>query len=144
MSKTTHTTQLLALAVTGLLLAGCGGGSDSAIDAANDGEVFGLTSTSITARALPAEEQKQPASVQLEGCVVDSQWLSAAGVPVYVALADSRAVGTAYTDARGVFVLKVPARSAVVVSTDWAAPGALMLNTGSQAMSVAACLPSNP
>ena len=141
MNKTTHVQRLLALAAAGLLLTGCGGGSS---DSANDGEVFGLTTTSVTTRAVPVEEPKRLESVQLEGCVVDRQWLSAAGVAVHVVLADGRAVGTAYTNARGVFALKVPARSAVVVSTDWAAPGALMLNTGSQAMSVAACLPANP
>jgi hypothetical protein len=140
MGKPTATLRCLTLAAASLNLVACGGGSG---DSANDGEVFGLTSTSVTTRALsPAQKQGLPEAVQLEGCVVDSQWLSAAGVAVHVALADGRAVGTAFTDARGVFALKVPARSALVVSTDWAAPAALMLNSGSQAMSVAACLPA--
>jgi len=143
MFKSPTAAPMITLAGLGLLLAACGGGGNSGISA-NDGEVFGLTSTSITTRALPAEEPKRLESVQLEGCVVDSQWLSAAGVAVHVVLADGRAVGTAYTNAQGVFALKVPARSALVLSTDWAAPGAMMLNTGSQAMSASACLPANP
>lgn len=137
MFKSQTALSMTTLAGLSLLLAACGGGSGNS---ANDGEVFRLTSTSITTRDVPAEEPKRLESVQLEGCVVDRQWLSAAGVAVHVVLADGRAVGTAYTNAQGVFALKVPARSAVVVSTDWAAPGALMLNTGGQAMSVAACL----
>lgn len=141
MLKPTTALQMLTLAAASLTLAACGGGST---DSANDGEVFGLTSTSVTTRALPAEAKKElPDTVQLEGCVVDDQWLSAPGVAVHARSSDGRAVGSSFTDARGVFVLKVPARAAIVVATDWAGPGALMLNTGSQSLSVAACLPSN-
>ncbi len=131
----------LTLTALALLLSACGGGSS--LDSANDDEVFGLRSTSVATRALPVEAEPQARTVQLEGCVVDGQWLSAPGVAVHVRTADGRTVGTAFTDARGVFALAVPARSALLVATDWAGPGALILNTGNGAVSVAACLPTN-
>jgi hypothetical protein len=140
MFKRHITAQMLTLVGLSLLLAACGGGST---DSANDGDVYGLKTTSVTTGALPQEEKPpQPQSVQLEGCVVDNQWLSAAGAAVHVRSADGRTLGSVYTDARGVFVVKVPARSAIVVATDWAGPGALALRTGNQPLTVAGCLPS--
>ena len=62
------TLHVLSLAGLSLLLAGCGGGST---DSANDGELFGLSSTPVTTRVvLQVEEQQQPQRVRLEGCVV--------------------------------------------------------------------------
>lgn len=135
-----NTCRMLALASIGLLLAGCGGSSS---DISTDGEQYSLKTTSITTQAMP-EEAKRPLgqTVQLEGCVVDTLWLGAAGVAINVRSADGRAVGSAYTDTRGVFTLKVPARSALVVSMDWAGPPALTLQTGTEPLSLGACLPS--
>jgi hypothetical protein len=135
-----HAVPVLA-ALTGalVLLAGCGGGMDSA----SDNDTFSLSSTSVTTLALPASETAAPKTVPLEGCVVDSHWQSVPGAAVHARTADGRAVGTAFTDAHGVFVLAVPARSALELSTDWGGPMALALNTGSQGVSVAACLPSD-
>lgn len=131
--------QWLALAGLSLLLTACGGGNEFA----NDGDLYGLKSTSMKTQELPqAEKPKPPQTVQLEGCVVDDLWLSAPGIAVHVRTEDGRAVGSAITDTRGVFVVKVPARAAIVVATDWAGPAALALQTGSQSFSVAACLPS--
>jgi len=92
--------------------------------------------------ALPqAELQVQAlAKVRLEGCVVDGQWMGAPGTAVHVRMADGRAVGTAITNAQGVFVMAVPAQSAIVLDTDVQATGGLVLNTGNAALSVAGCL----
>jgi hypothetical protein len=109
-----------------LLFTGCGGGGTE------DGEV--------TLRALAVPQEAKPASVQLEGCVVDAQWMGAAGTAVHVRTAQGQAVGTAFSNARGVFALQVPARAALVVDTSLAGTGGLTLNTGSSALSVAACL----
>ena len=109
--------------LSSLLVTACGGGGAS--DAA----------------APPlAGPQGVAASVQLEGCVVDAQWMGAADVAVHVRTADGRAVGTAFTNQRGVFVLGVPARAGIVVDTGADAQGGLALNTGSTALSVASCL----
>jgi hypothetical protein len=109
--------------LSSLLVAGCGGaGTDDA--------------------AVPAAraEAAATASVRLEGCVVDAQWLGAAGVAVHARMADGRAVGSAHTDSRGVFVLSVPARAAIVVGMIDDAQGGLAVNTGSGSFSAASCL----
>lgn len=110
-------------ALSGLLVLGCGGaGTDDP--------------------AVPRVQAESAAtsSVRLEGCVVDTQWLGAAGVAVHARMADGRAVGSAHTDSRGVFVLSVPARSAVVVQMVDDAQGGLAVDTGSGPLSVAGCL----
>jgi hypothetical protein len=113
-------------ALSSVMLAGCGGGSSSGIDA--------------LAAPVAQPQAAVAASVRLEGCVVDAQWMGAAGVAVHVRTADGRAVGTAYTNTRGVFALSVPARSGIVVDTAVDAQGGLALQTGSAALSVAGCL----
>jgi hypothetical protein len=114
---------LATLAVSNLMLVGCGGG-----------EVNDLPSVAQSAR------QPAAATVLLEGCVVDSQWMGAARAAVHVRTEDGRALGTALTNERGVFVLAVPANSNVVMDTEWGATGGLALRTGSGSLSVAGCL----
>jgi hypothetical protein len=114
---------LATLAVSNLMLVGCGGG-----------EINDLPNLAQSAR-LPAA-----ASVLLEGCVVDSQWTGAASAAVHVRTEDGRPLGTALTNERGVFVLAVPANSNVVMDTEWGGTGGLALRTGSGSLSVAGCL----
>ena len=110
-------------ALSSLLMAACGGAN---------------TETMTVAAATP--KAAVATSVQLEGCVVDAQWMGAAGVAVHARTSDGRAVGTAFTNPRGVFVMTVPARSGIVVDITSDAQGGLALNTGSVAVSVASCL----
>jgi hypothetical protein len=105
-----------------MLLAGCGGGDDGVLQ--------------VAAAAQPMAK----ASVQLEGCVVGTDWLGAADTAVHVRTADVRTVGTTFTNSRGVFVVTVPARSSIVLDTAVAGPGGLVLDTGSSALTVASCL----
>lgn len=105
-----------------LLLAGCNGGDDGVLQ--------------VAAAAQPMAK----ASVQLEGCVVGTDWLGAADTAVHVRTADGRTVGTTFTNSRRVFVVTVPARSSIVVDTAVAGPGGLALDTGSSALTVASCL----
>lgn len=109
--------------LSSLLVTACGGGGAS--DAA----------------APPsAGPQGVAASVQLEGCVVDAQWMGAADVAVHVRTADGRPVNTAFSDARGVYVVDVPARAEIRVDTDPEANAGLAMTTGDHAFSAAACL----
>jgi hypothetical protein len=59
---------------------------------------------------------------------------------VHVRTADGRLVGTTATNWRGVFVVTIPARSALVLDTDATGRGEIALNTGSGPFSVSACL----
>ncbi|MBL8306310.1 MAG: hypothetical protein JNM33_06415 [Rubrivivax sp.] len=112
----------LLAALSGLWLAGCGGTGKE------------------LAEATPAA---QAASVRLEGCVVDAQWLSAPGVAVHVRSAAGQALGTAVTDSRGVFRLAVPARTRIVVDTAVGGQGGAVLDIGSTSLTVAGCLASS-
>lgn len=112
---------LSAIALSALWLAGCGGAGQD------------------LAEAPPAVVQAA-ASVPLEGCVVDALWLSAPGVAVHARASDGRAIGTTFTDSRGVFRMNVPARSSVVVDTAVSGEGGLVLDTGSAPLTVAGCL----
>jgi hypothetical protein len=114
---------LATLAVSNLMLVGCGGG-----------EINDLPSVAQSARQTAA------ATVLLEGCVVDSQWMGAARAAVHLRTEDGRPLGTALTNERGVFVLAVPANSNMVMNTEWGATGGLTLKTGSGSLSVAGCL----
>lgn len=107
-----------------LLLAGCGGGSDS--DAAEQRE------------ASPRSEV--PASIRLEGCVVNSEWMGAAGAAVHVRTPDGRAVGTVFTNPRGDFVMTVPARTTVLLDTVVAGAGGIAIDTGVLSLSLGGCL----
>jgi hypothetical protein len=123
---TTKPLIILALAMlSSLLLAGCGGGGSS-----ND----------VAEQPQASPQSAAPASVQLEGCVVNSEWMGAPGRAVHVRTADGRIVGTAFTNLRGVFVVTVPARKAVVLTTVTAGPGEISLDTGSGSFSLGACL----
>ncbi len=115
-------------ALSSLLVTGCGGGGSSSSD--NDAAQVALASRQTAATA----------TVQLEGCVVDSQWMSAPATAVHVRRADGRVVGTAFTNRRGVFVMTVPARTDIVLDTAVAGPGEMAFNTGSVSFSASACL----
>jgi hypothetical protein len=110
-----------------LWLVACGGSGSN--DAAE--------TTVTTSQALKATSAT---TVPLEGCVFNAQWSGAPGVAVHARTADGRTVGTAFTDARGVYVMRVPAQSAVVLDTAMTGPGELSINTGTSPISVAACL----
>jgi hypothetical protein len=122
-----------APSVVSLWLAGCGGsGGNDATEA-----------TTAAAMATPQSQALKATAattVQLEGCVFNAQWGGAPGVAVHARTADGRTVGTAFTNARGVYVMRVPAQSAVLLDTAVAGPGELSINTGTSPISVAACL----
>jgi|JI102314A1RNA_FD_contig_31_3373203_length_695_multi_3_in_0_out_0_2 hypothetical protein len=114
-----------SLAWASLVLGGCGGGGDMA---------------DIAQPAMASSTQANAASVRLEGCVIDALWLGAPGTAVHARSADGRTLTTAMTDARGVFVMTVPARSAIVLDTDFAGGGEVSLNTADTSLSVGGCL----
>ena len=118
--------------VVSLWLMGCGGSGG------NDATEAAVTSMGTTqSRALKASAAT---TVQLEGCVFNAQRGGAPGVAVHARSADFRTVGTAFTNARGVYVMRVPAQSEVVLDTAVAGPGELSINTGTSPISVTACL----
>ncbi|MBC7717669.1 MAG: hypothetical protein H7143_12095 [Pseudorhodobacter sp.] len=118
--------------VVSLWLMGCGGsGSNDATEAAV---------TSMCTTQSQALKASAATTVQLEGCVFNAQWGGAPGVAVHARSADGRTVGTAFTNARGVYVMRVPAQSEVVLDTAVAGPGELSINTGTSPISVTACL----
>lgn len=121
MSKT-FLIRLAPWALSSLLAAGCGGGGDAA------------------PQASASRETAATASVQLEGCVVTSQWMGEPDRAVHARTADGRIVGTAFTNRQGVFVITVPARSDVLLDTTFAGPGEISLKTGSGPVSLGACL----
>jgi predicted small secreted protein len=119
---------LASVMLSSLLIAGCGGGSGDGNDAAEPPQTTALSVA--------------PANVQLEGCVVNSQWGGAPDTAVHVRTADGRLLATVFTGRQGVFVVTVPTRSAIVLDTDVAGAGEITLNTGSGSFSVGACLRS--
>jgi protocatechuate 3,4-dioxygenase beta subunit len=127
-------------------LAGCGGGVGNELAeaastlAAVESSARAPSTASSQVRSLANSQRVAAATVQLEGCVFNAQWGGAAGVAVHARTADGRTVGTAFTNARGVYVMRVPAQSAVVLDATVAGPGELSINTGSSPISVAACL----
>jgi len=108
-----------------LLVAGCGGGGSN-----ND----------AAQQAQASPQSVATATVQVEGCVINSQWVGAPGTAVHVRSADGHMLGTAFTNSRGVYVVTVPARTAIVVDTAVTGAGGLPLDTGSGSFSVGACL----
>lgn len=123
---TTKPLIILAPAIlSSLLVAGCGGGGSG-----ND----------VAEQPQTSPQSVAPASVQVEGCVVNSEWMGAPGTAVHVRTADGRIVGTAFTNRRGIFVVSVPARTAIVLTTVAAGPGEIALDTGSASFSLGACL----
>ncbi len=118
--------------VVSLWLVGCGGsGSNDATEA---------TVSAMGTSQSQALKATAATTVQLEGCVFNAQWGGAPGVAVHARTADGRTVGTAFTNARGVYVMRVPAQSAMVLDTAITGPGELSINTGTSPISVAACL----
>jgi hypothetical protein len=111
-------------AIAGLLLTGCGGGGIDDV----------VRSTTTSRQSVAA------ANVQLEGCVVDSKYMGVSGAAVHVRTSNGRVVGTALTNADGVYVVTVPARSSILVDTTVGGAGGLSLNTGSGSLSVTGCL----
>lgn len=110
-----------------LLIAGCGGGGNDAPD---------------QAQASPMQAPPAALGVRLEGCVVTAERMASPDTPVQVRSADGRMIGTAFTDRRGVFVMTVPPRSAIVMATATDGSDGFALNTGNGSLSVAACLRS--
>ena len=90
--------------LSSLLVSGCGGSDPVGIEAAQHRQASHMSTA--------------PTSVQLEGVVVDSTWMGVADMAVHVHSNDGRLVGTAFSNARGVFVASVPAGTALVLSTD--------------------------
>jgi len=119
-----------AMLAAGLLLTGCGGGTSDDGSNVSDAQL----------RALATAAQAAPTSVQLEGCVVDAQWMGAEGAAVHARTADGQLVGTAYSGARGVFALQVPARTPLVVDTVLGGVGGLTVTTGNSAVTLGGCL----
>lgn len=117
---------ILASAILSSLLAtGCGG--------------EGLANEGVEqVRAAPPSVM--PASVRVEGCVVTADWMGVPSTAVHLRTADGRAVGTVLTDARGVFVANVPARSDIALAMDAAGPGEMTLRTGNGSLTLGACL----
>lgn len=84
------------LALSPLLLTGCGGASDE-----------------------PASTQvASAASVRIEGCVVDQYYVPNEGVPVRVTSADGRVLANARSGRMGEFVVQVPAGAAASMAVD--------------------------
>ncbi len=85
-----------------LVAAACGGGGDE--------PGTGLAASS--AKALP------PASVTVQGCVVDRHYIPATGTPVRVLAADGRRLGNALSEAQGRFTLRLPSHGDVRLQVD--------------------------
>lgn len=129
-ARHTRRLSMCSVAWAGLLLAACGGQDDATTATAN-GAAAKAENTATAASA---------ANVRLEGCVVDALWLSAPGVAVHVRTAEGRTVGAAFTNARGVFEISVPAHAALVVDTGTGMQDHMPLMTGSGPVTVAGCL----
>jgi hypothetical protein len=124
---------LCTLALCGLLTAlttGCGGGG-AADDPAAQGEASPQAAEATAAA---------PAEVRLEGCLVDNQSLPAPAGAVQARTADGRLVGSAYSNADGLFVLRVPARASIALDTLQGSRGEVALIAGDGPVSVGACL----
>lgn len=119
-----------------LLMAGCGGagGDDPAAQPQSSPQA------SLQSSPQSSPQQATPASVRVEGCVVNSQWKGAPNLAVQARTEDGRVLGTTFTNQRGVFTMTVPAQSAIVLDTALSGPGQLALTTGSHSFSVGACL----
>ena len=120
-------TALAALGMAGFVAA-CGGGADDNVG------------TIANATALATTRVVATADVQLEGCVLDNHGAPAAAAAVHARAVDGRLLSTAYSNAEGVYVIRVPAHSPMVLNTSVDAAGELALNTGGIAFSVGACM----
>jgi hypothetical protein len=124
---------MAVLALCAVAMTGCGGGGGATDDAAMQAEVSSPSPEAVATAEAPAE-------VRLEGCLVDSQQLPASAGTVHARTADGRLVGTARSDADGVFVLRVPARASIILETLVDERGTVALVTGNGSLSVGACL----
>ena len=118
--------QSAALAALASLLVACGGGNDDLI--------------LPLAQAAAADSKPAPATVQLEGCVVDEFFIPRTGTTVRLLGADGRLLGHATSDKDGVFTLQVPAQQVISVTVDKSGGEALVIPTGRTNLSVGACL----
>lgn len=89
--------------------------------------------------SVKIETQAAPASVRLEGCVVDGQGRPAARA-VQALLADGRLAGTTVSAADGVFRLGVPARAVLRVESMGAQADGITLMTSEQPIALGGCL----
>ncbi len=85
------------------------------------------------------ESRPAPASVQLEGCVVDAAGRPAARA-VQVRGGDGGVAGTTVSSADGVFRLAVPAQAVLRVESLGPQADGLSVMTGSAALSMGGCL----
>lgn len=114
------------LALLALGLVACGGGGD---------ELNLPLAQAAAANAKPA-----PATVKLEGCLVDEFYIPRTGTAVRLLGADGRLLGHATSDKDGVFTLQVPAQQVISVTVDKSGGEALVIPTGRTDLSVGACL----
>lgn len=82
-------------------------------------------------RCTRATSRGRGGTPPLAGSVINVQGVARPGNVVHVRTAKGRTVGAARPDSGGVNVVTVPARSAIVLDTAVAGPGALALITGS-------------
>jgi hypothetical protein len=123
---------LALLALCAAAMTGCGGG-DITEDAAMQAQVSSASPTALA-------ETDAPAQVRLEGCLVDHYELPATAGTVHALTADGRLVGTARSDANGVFTMRVPARASIVLKTHFDERSSLTVLTGNGSLFVGACL----
>ncbi len=108
----------------GLAAAACGGGGDEP----------GTGPAASSAKALP------PASVTVQGCVVDRHYIPATGTPVRVLAADGRLLGNARSDAQGRFTLRLPSHGNVLLQVDRQEGESLPMRVDAQAPTWERCL----
>lgn len=126
--------QLLCAIAFGLLLAGCGGGSEEPV------ALRALVAAAAPPAARPAPLTAPLSTVRLEGCVVDDFFQSRAGSNVRALASNGRLLGNAHSDARGAFTLVLPVGQPVTIAIDKPGGDALRLMTGPSSGSHAICL----
>lgn len=122
--------QSTALAALASLLVACGGGNDDLI----------LPLAQAAAADVKHAPAPAPATVRLEGCVVDEFFVPRTGTTVRLLGADGRLLGHATSDKDGVFTLQVPAQQVISVTVDKSGGEALVIPTARTNLSVGACL----
>ncbi|MBX3618593.1 MAG: hypothetical protein KF891_01175 [Rhizobacter sp.] len=107
------------------LFTACGGGGSDA--------------PSPTVSTTASAEAAEPATVQLEGCVLDAHDQPRAAA-VHATDEDGRLLASAASSADGVFVLRVPAHAHVTLALDAGGHEPLPLLTGRSNVSLGGCL----